>query len=150
LLRIRSVSMVSAYGLDDRVIEVRSPAEAKGIFPLSSVSRPALRPTQPPVQWVPGVLSLGVKRCRGLMVTTHPHLVLRSRVSRSYTSSPPKRLRGVLWDCFSFNRPYMDAYTRYECVLFTHHFTCWSEFAVYLRATDFWLITNVELGSLVD
>jgi hypothetical protein len=25
------------------------------IFPLSSVSRPALRPTQPPVLWVPGV-----------------------------------------------------------------------------------------------
>jgi hypothetical protein len=31
------------------------------IFPLTSVSRPALRPTQPPVQWVPGVLSPGVK-----------------------------------------------------------------------------------------
>jgi hypothetical protein len=27
-----SVSMVSGYGLDDRAIEVRSPAEAKGLF----------------------------------------------------------------------------------------------------------------------
>jgi hypothetical protein len=26
------------------------------------VSRPVLRPTQPPIQWVPGALSLGVKR----------------------------------------------------------------------------------------
>jgi hypothetical protein len=31
----------------------------KRIFPLTSESRPALRPTQPPVQWVPGVLSPG-------------------------------------------------------------------------------------------
>jgi hypothetical protein len=51
---------VSDYGLDDRAIGVRSPAGAR-IFPLASVSRPALGPTQPPVQWVPGVLSPGVK-----------------------------------------------------------------------------------------
>jgi hypothetical protein len=51
---------VSDYGLDDRAIGVRSPAGAKD-FSLSSVSRPARRPTQPPVQWVPGVLSPGVK-----------------------------------------------------------------------------------------
>jgi hypothetical protein len=38
----------------------------------------ALGPTQPPVQWVPGVLSPGVKRGRGVMLTTHPHLVPRS------------------------------------------------------------------------
>jgi hypothetical protein len=44
-----SVSIVSDYGLDDRAIGVRSPAEAKD-FPLTSISRPALRPTQPPVQ----------------------------------------------------------------------------------------------------
>jgi hypothetical protein len=37
------------------------PRQRQRIFPLSSVSRPALRPTQPPVQWVPGVLSPGVK-----------------------------------------------------------------------------------------
>jgi hypothetical protein len=51
---------VSDYGLDDRAIGVRFPAEQR-IFPLTSVSRPALGPTQPPVQWVPGVLSPGVK-----------------------------------------------------------------------------------------
>jgi hypothetical protein len=40
-----SGSIVSGYGLDERAIEVRSPAEAKRIFPLTSVSRPALGPT---------------------------------------------------------------------------------------------------------
>jgi hypothetical protein len=65
------------------------------IFPLASVSRPALGPTQPPVQWVPGVLSLGLKRGLGVTLTTHPHLVLRLRMSRSYISSPLKRLHGM-------------------------------------------------------
>jgi hypothetical protein len=54
-----SVSMVSGYGLDDRMIGVRT-RQGQRIFPLTSVSRPALRPTQPPVQWVPGVLSPGL------------------------------------------------------------------------------------------
>jgi hypothetical protein len=57
-------------------------------FPAASASRPALGPTQPPVQLVPGVLSPGVKRSRGVTLTTHPHLVPRSRMSRSYISSP--------------------------------------------------------------
>jgi hypothetical protein len=32
-----------------------------GIFLLTSASRPALGPTQPPIQWVSGALSLGSK-----------------------------------------------------------------------------------------
>jgi hypothetical protein len=31
-----------------------------------------LWPTQPPIQWVPGILSSGVKRGRGVTLTTHP------------------------------------------------------------------------------
>jgi hypothetical protein len=100
LLGCSSGSIVSDYGLDDRAIGVRSPAGAE-IFPLASVSRPALGPTQPPVQWLPGVLSPGVKRGPGVMLTTHPHLVPRSLMSRYYTSSPPKRLHGVYRDCFT-------------------------------------------------
>jgi hypothetical protein len=33
-----SVSIVSGYGLDDQAIEVLSPAEAKGFFPVAPVS----------------------------------------------------------------------------------------------------------------
>jgi hypothetical protein len=52
--------------------------DGQRLFPVASVSRPSLGPTQPPVQCVPGVLSPGVKRGRGVMLTTHPHLVPRS------------------------------------------------------------------------
>jgi hypothetical protein len=68
---------VSDYGPDDRAIQVRSLAEAKD-FPVASVSRPALGPNQPSVQWVPGVPSPGVKRGRGVTLTAHPNLVPRS------------------------------------------------------------------------
>jgi hypothetical protein len=74
----------------------------KIIFPLASVSRLALVLTQPPVHWVSGVLSLGLKHSRGVTLTSRLHLVLRSRICRSCTSSPPKHLHGVRWDSFSF------------------------------------------------
>jgi hypothetical protein len=64
---VHSVIIVSGYGIDGRAIQVRSPAEA-------TESRPALGPTQLPVQWVPGVLSPGVKCGHGLTLTAHPHL----------------------------------------------------------------------------
>jgi hypothetical protein len=86
-----SVSIVSGWLGDGDSI----PGRDKTIFPVASVSRPALGPTQPPVQCVPGVLSPGVKRGWGVTLITRPHLVPRSRKSRSYTSSPPKRLHGV-------------------------------------------------------
>jgi hypothetical protein len=64
-----SVSIMSDYGLGDRL---SIPGKGKRIFPLSSVYRPALRLAQSPIQWVPGVLSPGVKRGRGVTLTTHP------------------------------------------------------------------------------
>jgi len=45
-------------------------------------SRPVLGPTQPPVQRVP-CLSRGVKCGRGVLLTTHPLLVLLSWKSRT-------------------------------------------------------------------
>jgi hypothetical protein len=54
--RGNSVSILSDYRLDDRG---SVPDRSKGIFPLASVSRPALRPTQPPIRWVKGFISRG-------------------------------------------------------------------------------------------
>jgi hypothetical protein len=48
-------------GLRARCRGVRIPAEA-GNFLFTTASKPALRPTQPPIQWVPWAFSLGVKR----------------------------------------------------------------------------------------
>jgi hypothetical protein len=83
-----SVSIESGYGLNDWANEIRSPAVAKDFssrlcVQTGSGARPAS------CAMGTGVLSPGVKRGRGVTLTTHPHLVPRSRMSRSYTSSPP-------------------------------------------------------------
>jgi hypothetical protein len=72
--RDSSVGVATDYGLDDRRVGVRVPVGSR-IF--STSSRPALGPTQPPVQWVLGALSPGVKR-QG-RETDHLQLVPRSR-----------------------------------------------------------------------
>jgi hypothetical protein len=54
-----SVGIATGYELDDRGVGFRIPVAAR-IF--STSSRPVLGPTQPPIQWVPGALSPGVKR----------------------------------------------------------------------------------------
>jgi hypothetical protein len=59
-----SVSVVPDYRLDDRGF---IPGREKPNFLLASVSRL----TQPPFQWVPGVLCPGVKRGRGVTLTAH-------------------------------------------------------------------------------
>jgi hypothetical protein len=81
------------------------PGRSKRIFPLTSVSRPALWPTQLPVQWVLEVLSPGVKRGRGVTLTTHPYLGPRSWMSRTYTLHHlyPWTSRVVLWGSFTFS-----------------------------------------------
>ena len=59
-----SVGIATDYGLD-------GPGMESWWGEIFSLSRPALGPTQPPVQWVPG-LSQGVKYGRGVLLTTHP------------------------------------------------------------------------------
>jgi hypothetical protein len=75
-----------AYGLDDRGSRVRFPG-GLGIFLFTTASRTALGPTQPPIQWVPGFLSLGVKR-PGREADHSPPSSADVKNAWSYTSTP--------------------------------------------------------------
>jgi hypothetical protein len=59
------VSIATSYGLDGPGIESQWGRD------FLHLSRPALGPTHPPVQWVLG-LSQGVKSGRGMKLTPHP------------------------------------------------------------------------------
>jgi hypothetical protein len=54
-----SVEILYVYVYTHTIFRSSIPGRGERIFPLASVSRPPLGPTQLPVQWVPGVLSLG-------------------------------------------------------------------------------------------
>jgi hypothetical protein len=82
------VGIATGYGLDGPGIEFRW----KQDFPY--LSRPALGPTQPPVQWVPG-LSRGVKSGRGVTLIPHPLLVPWSWKSRAIPLLPLWAVRPV-------------------------------------------------------
>jgi hypothetical protein len=91
---------VSGYRLDDRAIKVWSPVEARDFssnfcVQTGSWAHPAVCPmgTRGPF--------LGGKARPGHDADHSPHLVPRSWMSRSYTSSPPCAFIGVLWDCFN-------------------------------------------------
>jgi hypothetical protein len=56
--------------------------QSSQVFPLASVSRPASHPMGT------GGPFPGVKRGLGMALITHPHLVPRSRMSKSCTFSP--------------------------------------------------------------
>jgi hypothetical protein len=83
-----SVSTVSDYGLDDQEIGFRSPAGAKDFSSNLCV--------QTSFEAHPASCTMGTGGpFPRAMLTTHLHLVPRSRMSWSYTSSPPKRHHGV-------------------------------------------------------
>jgi hypothetical protein len=66
-----SVSIVSGYGLDDRAIEVRSPAEARDFYSnLTVQTGSGAHPAS--FTMGNGVLSPGVKSGRSVTLTTHP------------------------------------------------------------------------------
>jgi hypothetical protein len=64
-----------------------SPCRVKNCL-FSTSSRPALRPTQPSIQWVPGAFSLGVKRQRREADHSPPTGVEIKKIW-TYISTPP-------------------------------------------------------------
>jgi hypothetical protein len=58
-----------------------------GIFLFTTASRTALGPTQPPIQWIPGALSLGIKR-PGREADHSPPSSAEVKNAWSYTSTP--------------------------------------------------------------
>jgi hypothetical protein len=73
---------------------VRIPVQA-GSFLLTTTFRPSLGPTQPPIQWIQGVLPLGVK-WPGREADHSPPSSAEVKNAWSYIFTPPVRLHGVM------------------------------------------------------
>jgi hypothetical protein len=91
--RDSEVGIATSYGLDGRSGRSSSLGRVKN-FLFSRSSRPALRATQPPIQWVPGALSPGVKR-PGREADHSPPTSAESRKCGSIQPLPI-RLHGVV------------------------------------------------------
>jgi hypothetical protein len=85
--RDSAVGIATGYGLDDRGVRVRVPVGAR-IFTSPRRHRPALGPTQPPIQWVRESLSPGVKR-PGREADHSPPTSAEVKKTWVYTSTPP-------------------------------------------------------------
>jgi hypothetical protein len=66
-----------------------------GTFPYLTASRTAQRPTQPPIQWISGALSLGIKWPGRESDHSSPSSAAVKNAWR-YTSTPPISLHGVV------------------------------------------------------
>jgi hypothetical protein len=74
-----------------RAASVKTPGGSRGTSPTSAYAGPtSSKYTQPPIQWVPGALSLGVKRS-GREADHSPPSSTEVKNAWSYTSTPPIR-----------------------------------------------------------
>jgi hypothetical protein len=82
-----AIGTATGYELDGRGVGVRVPVGARFVF-ISTWSRPILGPTQPPIQWVPGATSPGIKR-PGREADQSPPTSAEVKNTSIYTSTPP-------------------------------------------------------------
>jgi hypothetical protein len=87
---------IGVLGFDSR--------QGLGIFLFITASRPALGPTQTPIQWAPGVLSLGVKR-----------------PGREANHSPPSSAEVKEWVGLYLHSPNTPTWCGGTTLPFTHH-----------------------------
>jgi hypothetical protein len=71
-------------------------------FEIRNASLVYLRPTQPLIQRVPGVPSLGIKRDWGVMLTSNLHLLPRSKIKQDLYLLSPLRLTVCSGTALSF------------------------------------------------
>ena len=88
-----------------RVIVIRLwasvPDRDKGVFVFSRTPKLVLEPTQPPLQWVPEILSLGLIHW-AMMLANHFPSSAKVKNEWSYTSTLPVFLHCVCRDNFAF------------------------------------------------
>jgi hypothetical protein len=92
--RDSSVSIATGYSLEDRGSRFHS-RRGLGIFLFTTESKTALGSTQPPIQWVPGALSLEVK-WPGREADHSPPSSAEVKNAWNYTSTHPILFHGVV------------------------------------------------------
>jgi hypothetical protein len=104
-----SVSIASGYGLDDWEVKVR-PQQRRKDFSCSLCVQTGSGAHPASCKMGMGARFTGLKRGREVKLTTHPHLVLRWRMSRTYTSSPPSAFVACSGTALAFNHS-LDVHT---------------------------------------
>jgi hypothetical protein len=96
MTRVSSVNIMYRYGPDDRAIGVLSPAEAKDCSSYVCCVQTGSGAHPAPLS---NEYRRSFPRGLGVTLTNYPHPVLRTWMSRSYTSSLPWSSIAVLRDC---------------------------------------------------
>jgi hypothetical protein len=94
-LRIWRKKLCSFIFVSNRIDRGFESRQGLGIFLFTTASKLALGPTQPPTQWVPAALYLGVKRLGRESNHSHPSST-EVKNAWSYTSISPIRLHDVV------------------------------------------------------